>query len=147
MKKIIVFITLLTFGFRVFSQDTTGQSYSRDYYLQKSKNQRTGAWVLLGIGTGLIITGMIAGMSSVSNDLYYFGTLGTEGSSSSGNAYTYLLVGGIAMDIASIPLFISAGKNNRRATELAIGNQNIYLPKNNSIAMRSTPAITFRIHF
>ena len=54
MKYTLVLIScMLVFAYG-FSQPQ-----SKDYLLQKSKKQKTTAWVLLGTGTALIITGVI----------------------------------------------------------------------------------------
>jgi hypothetical protein len=144
MKKIILSIVSLAFFLNVFAQDTTPQAYSRDYYLQKSKNQRTAAWVLLGVGTTLIVVGAVTGASGVANSNYPFMT---DEEISSSNTSGVIVAVGAVMDVASIPFFISAGKNNRRAYEVDLSNENVFLLKNNFVASRPIPAITFRIHF
>jgi hypothetical protein len=148
MKKIILFIAMLLFVVNVFSQDTTRQAYSKDYYLKKSRNQKTTGWVLLGTGTTLTLIGFVIGMNTVTNNLTYFGTLGTEGSPSSDDgASNFLIITGVTADLASIPFFISAGKNRRRAAEVALINQKMYLPQKNSVALRYVPGVTIRIGF
>jgi hypothetical protein len=144
MKKIILLIAVLSFVVNTFSQDTIRQAFSKEYYLKKSKNQKTIAWVLLGTGTTLAIIGLVAGTNEVANSYYPFLTdeeassIGTDGA---------LLVIGAAIDVASIPFFISAGKNKRRAAEVAISNQKMYLPQKNSMAIRYAPGITIKIDF
>ena len=144
MKKIILSITLLAFFINVFAQDTTRNGYSKEYYLQKSKNQRTAAWVLLGVGTTLIVVGAITGASGIANSNYPFMT---DEEVSSSNTSGVIVAVGAVMDVASIPFFISAGKNNRRAYEVALSKENVFLLKNNFVAARPIPSITFRIHF
>jgi len=59
MKKIIAFLTLLIIGMSCFSQQTDSLQSIKTDYLRKSKNQKTAAWVLLGGGIAMTITGMI----------------------------------------------------------------------------------------
>lgn len=49
MKKIFFAIVLIIIYSTSFSQD----------YLQKSKNQKTTAWIMLGGGGALILTGIV----------------------------------------------------------------------------------------
>src|SRR5512146_2732795 len=59
MKKFILSITLLLFTINSFSQVEKAPRLSRDYYLQKSKNKKTTAWILLAGGTAMIVGGAI----------------------------------------------------------------------------------------
>ena len=78
-----------------FGQDSTASKPStREDYLQKSANQKTGAWILLGAGAAVIA------ISAVSNtDL---------------DILPVLVIGGGAAVLGSIPLFIAARKNKKR---------------------------------
>ena len=79
------------------------------YYLKQSKDQKTFAWILLGVGVTLTTVGGI----QVSNNLF------TD--SHGGEA---LMVAGLISTVASIPLFFSAAKNKKRA-EILLHKQNI----------------------
>lgn len=50
MKNIICFLTLLLLVLRLFSQTPEP---SKDYYLKKSKTQKTVGWVMLGGGVAM----------------------------------------------------------------------------------------------
>jgi hypothetical protein len=50
MKKIMLCTMLLFLTASLFSQQTNPQSLSRQDYLEKSKKQKTAAWILLGGG-------------------------------------------------------------------------------------------------
>lgn len=96
MKNLIfafAFFSLISAG---YSQETTpSPTITKQDYLQKSKNQKTAAWILLGAGATMIA---IAAPGNVSLDIV-----------------PVLAVGGGAAVLGSIPLFIAAGKNKRRA--------------------------------
>ena len=133
MKKIILFALLLILSARSFSQ----QSYpstplTRSDYLQKSKNKKTAAWVLLGGGIVLIGTGFLIGASS---------------ESSFDDAYTGgIFVGvGVLSAIGSIPLFIASGKNKRKAASLSFKNEMAPQLLKNSFVSRIVPSLSLKI--
>ena len=61
MKKAIIAITLPLFAICSFGQQSTNTSVPKPNtdYLQKSKKQKTTAWILLGGGATLVLTGII----------------------------------------------------------------------------------------
>lgn len=137
MKKAVLFTVFLAFVINVFSQDSMWQVYTKkEHYLKKSKNQRTTGWILLGVGTTLAVIGVST-----------FSSSWDHGSNTETDILGWFIVGGVAMDLASIPFFISAGNNQRRAAEIVIINQKMYLPQKNSVAVKYVPGITFKIHF
>jgi len=105
MKKNIILLMLLIISASSFSQQNIpSHSLTKTDYLQKSKNQKTGAWVLLGGGTVLIGTGFL---------------IGDQKDASFGAAGAGVVLGGIGFlaTIGSIPLFIASSKNKRRGME------------------------------
>jgi hypothetical protein len=112
MKKILVLLTILSLATISFSQSTVDPELTKDYYLAKSKNQKTIAWALLGGGTAIAITGMILG-----NQEDKPGDLGYGSSFDSG---MWLFGGGIVADLVSIPFFISSSNNARRAASVSL---------------------------
>ena len=99
--------------------------------LQKSKKQKTAAWVLLGGGAGLAIAGMSIISKDASNDLsadlttiFTLGFVAPEKQKHSA-AGPILAIAGSAAMLGSIPLFISAGKNKRKASLMLI-NENVF---------------------
>jgi anaerobic selenocysteine-containing dehydrogenase len=86
--------------------------------LQKSKKQKTAAWLLLGGGGALTTIGLIVGVSQATKDF----SNGISNIFSNTNYSTSSSTGGIIMVIAgtgamlgSIPLFIGAGNNKKKA--------------------------------
>ncbi len=101
--KIILSFLLFSIAITSLSQQTApSQPSTREAYLAKSKNQKSGARVLLIGGGALLATSIVIG---VSGDPTFdaLGTLAVVGA-----------IGGVAA-LASIPLFIASGKNYRRA--------------------------------
>ena len=133
MKKFIFSIMFLLSVVNSFSQTHTASQHSKEYYLQKSKNQKTTAWILLGAGTTSMVVGLIEG-SHAPNNLDNL----TKG-------FAPVLIG-LAVDLASIPFFINASKNKRIASYVTINNQNILLPQQSSLCLKMQPAITLKIN-
>ncbi len=125
-RRIFLLISgLLVFNI-VFSQLKT-----KEYFLQKSKNQRTTAWILLSTGAAAIITGTIIDNSHKGKEQSYTGG--------------FIEVGGIICTLTSIPFFISSSKNKKRATRLSINNRKILLPHSNSFVLRFQPSVSLCI--
>ena len=104
-------------------------------YLQKSKNQKTAGWVLVGGGTALIVTGFIVGNS--------------ENSTFDDAATGATLAGiGVLSALGSIPLFIASGKNKKKAANMTtnIKMEKSTLAEKQSFVRSSYPALSFKIN-
>lgn len=137
MKKVILSILLLVSIVNAFSQQTT-QVKNKDYYLEKSKSKKTTAWILLGAGTASAVAGAIG----FNENFDFFSDNG-----GGADAYGILFLGGVVADLVSIPFFTSAAHYKRLAADVTINYQNIYLPKQNTIALGKIPSLTIKIHF
>ena len=112
MKKQIL---MIIFGVSIWLQpkaqirDTTPKAINicrANYYLEKTRSLRTGATMLLMIGT----TSMVGGAVGISHHL------------ESSDPYAELFVFGAAAALGSIPLYIAAHRNMKKAAaELRIG--------------------------
>jgi hypothetical protein len=95
MKKFILSIILLSFTINSFSQVEKAPMLSRNYYLQKSRNNNTIGWILLGGGTAMIVGGAISNPPRESSpslsDAFAF------------NANDIIILVGIGVDLISIP--------------------------------------------
>src|SRR6266513_2121170 len=98
MKKNLATILFLLFTLSAFSQN---KAHNKDYYLQRSKHQKTFFYAFAGTGTGLIITGIIlkAAHSGPYTEYYTGG---------------FLVVGGLAAVAISVPFFTASKKNKHR---------------------------------
>lgn len=110
---------------------------TRDYYLTKSKNQKTIGWILAGSVAGLIV-----GDQDNSNN----------GSNNSGldlgpnfDVGLWLVGGGIAAGLASIPFFISSRKNARKAGAIGLSNQKIVMPQGSAFTTKMQPTVSLKI--
>jgi hypothetical protein len=130
MQKTICIAVMILIGTSVFSQSTP--SVPTDY-LQKSKNQKTAAFVLLGGGPILIITGFLIGDSK---------------NSSFGDAATGAILGGVGVlsALGSIPLFIASARNKRKANTATafFKMETVTAIQQHSFVQHSYPAVSLR---
>jgi uncharacterized membrane protein len=131
MKKITISLLLLIASGVMFSQQSNPASVlTKQDYLQKSKNQKTAAWVLLGGGTAMVGGSIIWALQ----DIF---------STSSGPSVLFV-TGGVAM-IGSIPLFIVSGKNKRKAMSLSFKMQQVPQLQNGSFVNQPLPSVNLKI--
>lgn len=124
MKKILILIcfSLLTIQLVKGQKNNTSMSTSpqalHDMYMQKRKTNNTVGWIMLGSGIGMTTGGIAINLSG-----------GIFNNNSKGLWLFYL---GRATTLASIPFFISAGSNKRKAKlalkgeSVTIGNKTLY---------------------
>src|SRR5215471_11961609 len=105
MKKIIAPLLLLTIAMNTFCQQIDS-SLTKTDYLRKSKNQKIAAYVFLGSGAVLVVG---AGFW-FSQDIYAAGPAN-------------LALAGVVAMATSVPLFISAGNNKKKARSMSANLQ------------------------
>jgi uncharacterized membrane protein len=133
MKKIIIFAMLLILSATSFSQQPKpSKPVTRADFLKKSKNQKTGALVLLIGGSALVVTGIL-----LSNQAS-FDNLGTTAA--------IAMVGGVAV-LGSIPLFLASGRNKRKGMSINafFKLENAPVIHGYSMAHTSYPAVSIKI--
>ena len=129
MKKIFLYICALSLIMQATAQE---QPVVKDgqYYLTKSNNQKTTAWIMLGAGVAMMAGGFI--MSENTDDWTDFNGV-------------FVFIAGVPVSLASIPLFISSGNNKAKAAAMAgPGIQPIHL---GGSLTRLAPGITIKIQF
>jgi hypothetical protein len=135
MKKQVSFLIILLFSLHSFGQ-TSAVPHTKEFYQDKSTTQRTTAWILLAGGTVMAIIGAST-----------FSSSWDSGSNSETDAAGFIFLGGIAMDLVSIPFFISASRNAQKAADLSLSMQPS-LPGLQGISVRKQqPALTLKIRF
>jgi hypothetical protein len=137
MKKIIVFVIAMAAASNLFSQQPQTDSVqygSKDYYLQKSKRQKSGALVLLIGGTALMGVGLLIADSKNAD----FGQTGTG---------AFMIAVGFLADVGSIPLFIASSKNKKRAMKASVSLkiQDALVVQKQNILNTRFPAISFHV--
>ena len=100
-----------------------------DTYIQKHKTNKTVAWIMLGLGVGAAATGAYIDFREHVNSTY----------NGTGKPIFYL---GAATALASIPIFIAAGQNKRKAKltlkEEAVSIRSKSLPNSHFTAIAFT---------
>jgi hypothetical protein len=130
MKKIAFFLLLLAFGINAFSQQTKSSEnrLTDNDFMMKSKRQNRIAKGLLTSGAVFVLTsiaipkgelvrrGLICGPGS--------GILCNEKYKNDG-VKTGFLVAGVVSVLGSVPFFISAKKNRKKASAIALGWEDV----------------------
>lgn len=130
MKKLTILFILLSVSRGIFSQQTApASSLTKQDYLKKSKNQKTAAWILAGVGS----------LSTL------LGTIQVNPDYGENNNSTFFLVGGLVTLGASVPLFIASAKNKKKAMSLSFKNENIQQVLNSGIVNRIRPSLSLKL--
>ena len=134
MRKFFICTMLLLVTASSFCQQTdSNQSLTQKSYLQKSKSQKTAAWVLLGGGCAVAVGAVIL---DVSSDW-----------SKSETPYLVALFTGCASMVGSIPLFIASARNKRKAKALStfFNMEKMFLPEKSMVMYY--PSVVLRLNF
>lgn len=95
--------------------------------------------VMIFTGTAMMVTGAIVTATAEKPTGWF--EIFSEGQAI---GMTIFSVGSL-VDIASIPFFVTAGTNARKAAKISFSNQQIIVPHYKSFAVKSMPAITIKI--
>lgn len=137
MKKITLTLSMLFFIVNSFCQIQT-TTFSKEYYLEKSKKQKKTGWIVLGTGLTFAAIGGLVQLSN-SNQTSYGSGFDFDFTGA------YIAIGGGVLSLASIPCFVNASKNKKLAVAIAIDNQNILLPQENNLTLKKQAVLCLRI--
>ena len=115
----------------------TDTSQSKAMYLQKSKNQRTAGWILLGGGALLAVSGGVL----FSNNFQLFNNKNDDKAATGG----VLFLTGLGCSLGSIPFFISAAHNANKAATVSFKTQPVLLPQQNNLVVKTQAAIAVQV--
>jgi hypothetical protein len=136
MKKILILFCLSLLTIQLVKSQKSDKSIStspiglHDLYMKKHKTNNTVGWIMLGSGIGMTLGGFATNVS----------TGWGEGNKNNGLWLSYL---GGATTLASIPFFISAGSNKRKA-KLALKGESVTI-RNKLLVKSNYPAIALII--
>jgi len=131
---------LLLLSTACFAQyaDTTATMKANEY-LEKSNRQKKAGWILFGSGAVLASTGIIVTATSGLGIL-----IEGDGSSTVG---TILMYTGLAGMAGSIPFFLAAGKNRRKAAaSISFKMEKTTLINSWVSSSRPYPVVAIRVH-
>lgn len=152
MKKILIYFLMIAIPSTSFCQNTNDSVPSvQTDYLQKSKNQKTAAWILLGSGSVLMTTSVLLAVPKATEELSYGLNQLFGGEPAPEVDYTVenvLLITGTAAVLGSIPLFIASKKNKKKALNMTtnIKMEKVTFLERQSFVQSSYPAIAFKIN-
>lgn len=130
MKKFIVGTMLLILANSAFSQQNNpSPTLTKQDYGRKSKHQKTIAVCLAGGGIVLWLAGASKYMNQEDNI--------------DGGGETAMAIGSIAA-LASIPMFIIASKNKRKAASISFKNEPSFQIQKKSFVYRAIPSLTLK---
>lgn len=139
MKKIILFSALCIFVVQGFAQ-TTSKAVTKEYYLKKSRTQKTIAWVMVGTGVAVAVAGYAILAKKIDDE-----PLGYFTDENYGDKEVAFIVAGGVVAVGSIPLFIISSKNKKRAAGISFIQQPVFVPVQNSFAYKHQPGISIKI--
>ena len=139
MKKIILLIAFFALAFAAFSQQTTpSPTLTKQDYLKKSKRQKAAAWILVSSGAFFTLLGSI--------ELNFAGSDSIDGTDpTKKSAKTIFKVIGLTAVGVSIPFFISAAKNKKKAMALSFKNEISPQIYKTGFVYKPVPSLTLKI--
>jgi len=147
MRKLMLTIAMALFFFELFSQQTSpAPALTRQDYLKKSKNQKKAAWILLGGGTVMMITGSVIWSNAVEDNVDPDNPLSPLLAPATTTKGTGLVLAGLLVSAGSIPLFIASGKNRRKAAALSFDFQKVHQVQNSAFVNKSLPSLTLKFN-
>lgn len=132
MKNIFFCLLCLVFTLNGFSQSTS--VLSKEDYLKKSKEQRITAIVLVGLGALAIGASAANSVNSISLN-----------SNAGSNNSTGLFLLGVGIEIISIPVFLSASRNKKKAMNMVASIELEKLPLLDKVGFAQTSAPVFSV--
>lgn len=117
MRKHFILCMVFFLWLPMSNAQTTEGSESYEIFIQKKRTNNTWGWVMLGAGSAMVLTGAMINLED--------GILDDDATNNSKGLWLSYLGG--ATTLASIPLFIAAGKNRKRA-ELALKQNMVSAP-------------------
>lgn len=136
MQRLLICTMLFLMTTSSFCQETKINQYlTQQNYLQKSKKQKTAAWILLGGGVAVVVGSAILDVSS-------------DWSKSETPYLVGIYIGGASM-LGSLPLFITSSRNKRKAMNASTYfeiRQNP-VPTNTRLTLHSIPTLVLKFNF
>jgi|GEM_PF-963176 hypothetical protein len=143
MKKLSMLLVFVASYITSFGQtDGTSKTDIQKDFLRKSKNQRTTGFVLLGIGTAVGVAGALI-VDNSTNDQNPTGIIAQAGAGG-----TVAVVGSLVA-LTSVPFFISAGSNKKKANRMSAGIsfEKFMGERVSATYLNYYPALTARLSF
>ncbi len=146
MRTIIFSAILFLISASSFSQQTIPQQpLIHQDYLKKSKNLKKAGNIILASGGGLIVASFLIPNGELIHSNCFIFYCQTEYQND--RLKNGVLIAGVISAISSIPLFIIAAKNRRKATSVSFKMENTTHLYNQNIVNTSFPALRIKTNF
>ncbi len=145
MKNLLLILLLTCFFESSFAQELARDSsntISKETLLLKRKKQKKTANILLISGGSLIV---ISGIVAIGEATVFVTSWGSN-EENIGKASAAVFTAGLLVSAASIPFYISAGKNKRKAAALSFHQQKIPYLQKSTVATSLIPALSLKIN-
>ena len=137
MKNLLILSFTMLLTISTFSQQKEQVKLTKEYYLDKSKHQKTTGLVFLGVGATMAVAGILVGNNEGKSSSEMYGANFDAGAG--------LLITGIAAGLGSIPFFVSSSNNAGKAAAMVeFHPQPVQAPSLHAVA-RIQVAIRLRI--
>ena len=145
----MLFVVLTALTACSFSQvlNNTVKPMLKADYLKKSKNQKTAAWVMLGVGAALDVAGIATTLSNANKELDYTFGFGQPQVSVNHTGEYVLYIAGTAALGTSLALFIAAKRNKTKAAALSFKNEIAPQLQNSFVKYTPVPSLNLKINF
>jgi hypothetical protein len=144
MKKITISVLMLIIAIATFSQQTKSSlGLTKEDYLQKSNNKKKVAWIMLGGGATLVLTGIIIPKGELTNDGCLFCPEYKKEYKNDGIKGSLAFTGTLSM-LGSIPFFISSHHNKKKAASLSFKNEMVPGIYKSSLVYNSIPSLDLK---
>lgn len=148
MKKIIFHSLLLIISAASFSQQINpAPPLAKQDYLQKSKKQKTAAWIITGAGSmGLLVTALADASQETSGVFVTFFSLGTI--EPTYKSYTGLYLASAALTAVGISFFITSANNKKKAIFATTSFKMEKFPtlQNGKLSSYASPSLSLKIN-
>lgn len=134
MKRVIIFLVLAVFATCAFGQYQFERQRMYTQYRQQNNMQQNAGWILLATGSAATVVGFV-GLTKGWDD----------GSNGETEFFSYLLSAGLISCIASIPFFIGAKKDKRKAASMTFGFDSLAPRSMNVYACKSEPVPVIKL--
>ena len=146
MKRITLIAISICLCTAILAQQAkpVGQQ-SKEYFMLKSSKQKKAAIILLAGGGALVITGFALGYGSAADQLV--SAIGSGENDETFTAAMVMFFTGVSAMAGSIPLFIAASKNRKKAmaTSISLKLEGVPQVRHYSFQAQFYPAISFKL--
>ena len=144
MRKIIAVFIVVIVTVHCSAQQASPQLSIKDSFIEKSKNQKKVAFIMLGAGAALVGTALIIPRGDFEGtEIDGLGGV-TEKYSNDGVKAACGLTGVLSM-LGSIPLFLASSRNKKRAMSISFKNEFAPQLYNNNYVYIPVPSVTLKL--